>query len=78
MRRNEIHITKSIANVWRRTSTISVRCQDADFRDAFAVGEAVQRPTTLCVPIKSDDQLDLQALHRARTRLIANRTALIN
>ena len=33
-----------------------------DFRDAFAVGEAVQRPTTLCVPIKTDDQLDLQAL----------------
>ena len=49
-----------------------------DFRDAFAVGEAVQRPTTLCVPIKSDDQLDLQALHRVRTRLIGNRTALIN
>jgi transposase len=50
----------------------------SDFRDAFAVGEAVQRQTTLCVPIKSDDQLDLQALHRVRTRLIANRTALIN
>jgi transposase len=50
----------------------------SDFRDAYAVGEAVQRPTTLCVPIKSDDQLDLQALHRVRTRLIRNRTALIN
>ena len=49
-----------------------------DFRDAFAVGEAVQRPTTLCVPIKNDDQLDLQALHRVRTRLVGNRTAIIN
>ncbi len=49
-----------------------------DFRDAFAVGEAVQRPTTLCVPIKSDEQLDLQALHRVRTRLVGSRTAIIN
>ena len=31
-----------------------------DFRDAHAVAEAVQRPSTRCVPIKTDDQLDLQ------------------
>ena len=49
-----------------------------DFRDAFAGGESVQRPTTLCVPIKSYDPLDLQALHRVRTRLVGNRTAIIN
>ena len=41
-----------------------------DFRDAHAVAEAVQRPLTRCVPIKTDDQLDLQALHRVRSRLI--------
>jgi transposase len=35
-----------------------------DFRDAYAVAEAVQRPSTRCVPVKTDDQLDLQALHR--------------
>jgi hypothetical protein len=35
-----------------------------DFRDAHAIAEAVQRPSTRCVPIKTDDQLDLQALHR--------------
>ena len=35
-----------------------------DFRDAYAVAEAVQRPTTRCVPPKTDEQLDLQALHR--------------
>jgi transposase len=30
------------------------------------------------VPIKTDDQLDLQALHRVRDRLIARRTSVIN
>jgi transposase len=49
-----------------------------DFRDAHAVAEAVQRPSTRCVPIKTDDQLDLQALHRVRSRLIGDRTAVIN
>jgi transposase len=49
-----------------------------DFRDAYAVAEAVQRPSTHCVPIKTDDQLDLQALHRVRSRLIGDRTAVIN
>src|SRR5258708_31025248 len=49
-----------------------------DFRDAHAVAEAVERPSTRCVPIKTDNQLDLQALHRVRSRLIGNRTAVIN
>ena len=49
-----------------------------DFRDAHAVAEAVQRPSTRWVPIKTDDQLDLQALHRVRSRLIGDRTAIIN
>jgi transposase len=49
-----------------------------DYRDARAVAEAVQRPTTLFVPAKSDEQLDLQALHRVRTRLVSERTAVIN
>jgi len=52
--------------------------QKNDFRDAHAVAEAVQRPSTRCVPIKTDDQLDLQALHRVRSRLVGNRTAVIN
>jgi transposase len=30
------------------------------------------------VPIKTDDQLDLQAIHRVRDRLIARRTSVIN
>lgn len=49
-----------------------------DFRDALAVAEAVQRPTTRFVPPKSNEQLDLQALHRVRTRLVSQRTAVIN
>lgn len=49
-----------------------------DFRDAYAVAEAVQRPSTRCVPVKTDDQLDLQALHRVRSRLVGQRTAVIN
>ena len=47
-------------------------------RDAYAVAEAVQRPTTRSVPVKTDGQLDLQALHRVRSRLIGERTAVIN
>ena len=49
-----------------------------DFQDAYAIAEAVQRPSTRCVPVKTDDQLDLQALHRVRSRLISERTAVIN
>jgi transposase len=47
-----------------------------DFRDAHAVAEAVQRPTTRLVPAKTDEQLDLQALRRSR--LVGERTAVIN
>jgi transposase len=49
-----------------------------DYRDAEAIAEAVQRPTMRFVPIKTDEQLDLQALHRVRSRLIGQRTAVIN
>ncbi|MFY9830300.1 MAG: transposase, partial [Rhodoplanes sp.] len=52
--------------------------QKNDFRDAYAVAEAVQRPTTRSVPVKTDGHLDLQALHRVRSRLIGERTAVIN
>ena len=47
-------------------------------RDAFAVAEAVQRPTTRFVPAKTNEQLDLQALHRVRSRLVSERTAVID
>jgi transposase len=40
--------------------------------------EAVERKNMRFVPIKTDDQLDLQAIHRVRDRLISRRTAVIN
>ncbi|WP_262029292.1 IS110 family transposase [Microvirga sp. Mcv34] len=49
-----------------------------DYRDAEAIAEAVQRPTMRPVPLKSAEQLDLQALHRVRSRLVGQRTAVIN
>ena len=49
-----------------------------DLRDAYAIAEAVQRPSTRCVSVKTDEQLDLQALHRVRSRLVSERTAVIN
>jgi len=49
-----------------------------DYLDAEAIAEAVQRPRMRFVPIKTDDQLDLQALHRVRDRLISRRTSVIN
>src|SRR5512140_1779348 len=49
-----------------------------DFLDAEAIAEAVTRHNMRFVPIKTDDQLDLQALHRVRDRLVHRRTALIN
>jgi transposase len=52
--------------------------QKNDYRDAEAVAEAVQRPTMRFVPTKSVDQLDLQALHRVRARLVGQRTATVN
>jgi transposase len=52
--------------------------QKNDFRDAEAIAEAVQRPTMRFVAIKSMEQLDLQALHRVRQRLVSQRTGIIN
>ena len=49
-----------------------------DFLDAEAIAEAVARQNMRFVPIKTDEQLDLQALHRVRDRLVTRRTAVIN
>src|SRR5246127_2617252 len=52
--------------------------QKNDFRDAEAIAEAVQRPTMKFVATKTVEQLDLQALHRVRERLVGQRTGIIN
>jgi transposase len=49
-----------------------------DLLDAEAIAEAVDRQNMRFVPIKTDEQLDLQALHRVRDRLIARRAPVIN
>ena len=55
-----------------------VKSNKNDYIDAEAIAEAVQRPTMRFVPIKSEAQLDLQALHRVRDRWMGRRTAVIN
>jgi transposase len=55
-----------------------VKAQKNDDRDAEGIAEAATRPTMRFVELKSQDQLDMQTLHRARERLVAERTALIN
>ncbi|HEV2698560.1 MAG TPA: IS110 family transposase [Terriglobales bacterium] len=57
-----------------------VKTNKSDYIDAEAIAEAVGRPKMRFVPIKSesDDQLDLQSLHRVRERWVMRRTAVIN
>ena len=55
-----------------------VKAQKNDDRDAEAIAEAATRPTMRFVELKSEAQLDMQSLHRARDRLVGERTALIN
>jgi hypothetical protein len=44
-----------------------------DPNDAEAICEAVSRPSMRFVPIKNEEQQDLQALHRVREQLVKNR-----
>lgn len=55
-----------------------VKSQKNDANDAEAICEAVTRPSMRFVPQKTVEQQDLQSLHRVRSRLVANRTQLIN
>lgn len=55
-----------------------VRAQKNDDNDAAGIAEAATRPTMRFVGLKSQDRLDLQTLHRARSRLVAARKTLIN
>ena len=55
-----------------------VKAQKNDDRDAEAIAEAATRPTMRFVRIKTQEQSDVLSLHRARSRLVSERTALIN
>jgi transposase len=52
--------------------------QKNDYNDAEAIAEAALRPNLRAVQEKSQEQLDLQACHRVRARLVSRRTATIN
>ncbi len=49
-----------------------------DLNDAVAICEAVQRPSTRFVPIKSPEQQAVLATHRMREHWVRERTALMN
>lgn len=55
-----------------------VKAHKNDDRDAEAIADAATRPTMRFVRIKTQQQSDVQSLHRARSRLVSERTALIN
>lgn len=55
-----------------------VKTNKSDYIDAEAIAEAVGRPTMRFPPIKTDDQLALQSLHRVRERWVMRRTAAVN
>jgi len=55
-----------------------VKTNKNDAHDAQAITEAASRPEMRFVPIKNREQQDIQSVHRIRSRLIGERTALVN
>jgi transposase len=55
-----------------------IKGQKNDYNDAEAIAEAALRPNLRTVREKTQDELDLQAYHRIRSRLVSRRTATIN
>ncbi len=55
-----------------------VKSNKNDARDAEAICEAVSRPTMRFVEVKTPAQQELQMLHRVRSRLVRQRTAVVN
>lgn len=55
-----------------------VQLHKNDQRDAQAIAEAAVRPNIPAVAVKSQEQLDLQAIHRVRERLVKEKTAIGN
>jgi transposase len=55
-----------------------VKSNKNDRNDAEAICEAVSRPSMRFVPVKSAEQLAVQAGHRIRSRLVADRVRLVN
>ena len=55
-----------------------VRRQKNDGNDAEAICTAARQPHIPLVPKKSVEQQDIQALHRARQRMVNHRTAVVS
>ena len=55
-----------------------VKSNKNDRNDAEAICEAAGRPSMRFVPVKSSEQLTIQAVHRIRQRLVGDRTQLAN
>jgi transposase len=55
-----------------------VKSNKNDKIDAEAICEAASRPQMRFVSTRSEEQQDIQSIHRARERLVHNRTALAN
>lgn len=79
------HMGRSLAALGHEVRLMSpdnvrpyVKAQKNDDRDAEAIAEAATRPTMRFVELKSAEQLDVQTLHRARDRLVGERTSLTN
>ena len=49
-----------------------------DYNDARAIAEAVNRPKVSFVAIKTEEEHDIQAIHRIRSQCLRDRTALSN
>lgn len=79
------HMGRSLAELGHEVRLMSpeyvrpyVKAQKNDDRDAEAIAEAATRPTMRFVEIKSEEQFDVQTLHRVRDRLVGERTSLTN
>jgi len=79
------HMGRSLAALGHQVRLMSpeyvrpyVKAQKNDDRDAEAIAEAATRPTMRFVELKSEEQLDVQTLHRVRDRLVGERTSLTN
>jgi len=55
-----------------------VKTNKNDYIDVEANAEAATRPSMRFVPIKTDEQLDMQSLHRVRERWVMRHTAVVN
>ena len=79
------HMGRSLAALGHEVRLMSpeyvrpyVKAQKNDDRDAEAIAEAATRPTMRFVELKSEEQLDVQTLHRVRDRMVGERTSLTN